>query len=211
MQDKIWALTDYVVNSVVVALEGAIFSEWRSVAKVLHLYTRPDNTCTGCPNCSCTQEGAHEHIAEAKHFFGSNPGGTTLKCENWNFSWKVEITWGCRGTIWFIEFFFKNHQEPRSKLSKLLMYWMKRRSSFLEIEIRPHWAELQRQKSFSIGLAGEKISKICVRKFSQIMVPRFQKCEKKKFEKNFQFFFQNLEKIKKNKLSVIVLQFFDFS
>ena len=28
------------------------------------------------------QEGAHEHIAEAKHFFGSNPGGTTLKCEN---------------------------------------------------------------------------------------------------------------------------------
>ena len=28
------------------------------------------------------QEGAHEHIAEARYFFGSNPGGTTLKCEN---------------------------------------------------------------------------------------------------------------------------------
>ena len=28
--------------------------------------------------------------------------------------------------VWFIEIFFKNHQDPRSKLSKLLMDWMKR-------------------------------------------------------------------------------------
>ena len=30
----------------------------------------------------------------------------------------------------------------RSKLSKLLMDWMKRQSSFPEFKIRPHWAEL---------------------------------------------------------------------
>ena len=40
MQEKIWALTDFVRNPEVVALVGAIFSEWQSVAKVLHLYTQ---------------------------------------------------------------------------------------------------------------------------------------------------------------------------
>ena len=89
-----------------------------------------------------SQEGAHEHIAEARHFFGSNPGGTTLKCENWNFSWKVEITGACMGMIRFIENFFKNHPGPRSKLSKLLMDRMKRRSSSRNFEFGPHWAEL---------------------------------------------------------------------
>ena len=53
------------------------------------------------------QEGAHEHIAESKHYFGSNPGGTTLKCENWHFSWKVEITGACMGIIRFIDFYLR--------------------------------------------------------------------------------------------------------
>ena len=39
--------TYYVVNSAVLALEGAIFPEWQSVAKVLYLYTRPDKTVQG--------------------------------------------------------------------------------------------------------------------------------------------------------------------
>ena len=42
--------------------------------------------------------------------------------------------WGFYGNDWFIDFFFKNHQEPRSKLSKLLMYRMKRESSLLDFQ-----------------------------------------------------------------------------
>ena len=40
-------LTDYVVDSVVVALKGAMSSEWRCVAQVRHLYTQilPDFYC----------------------------------------------------------------------------------------------------------------------------------------------------------------------
>ena len=54
-------------------------------------------------------------------------------------------------------------------------------------------------KYFIIGLAGEKISKKFFCKFSQIMVPRFQKCEKKFFEQNFEFFFRIWKKYKKKK------------
>ena len=42
--------------------------------------------------------------------------------------------WGFYGNDWFIDFFFKNHQEPRSKLSKLLMYRMKRESSLPDFQ-----------------------------------------------------------------------------
>ena len=43
------------------------------------------------------------------------------------------------GMIWFIESVLKNHQEPRSKLSKVLMNWMKRESSFPEFQIWSHF------------------------------------------------------------------------
>ena len=43
------------------------------------------------------QEGAHEHIAEARHFFGSNPGGTTLKCEKLKFLMDSRNHWGLYG------------------------------------------------------------------------------------------------------------------
>ena len=43
------------------------------------------------------QEGAHEHIAEARHFFGSNPGGTTLKCEKLKFLMESRNHWGLYG------------------------------------------------------------------------------------------------------------------
>ena len=54
------------------------------------------------------QGRAFGRFLEERHFLGSNPGRTSLRCGNRNFSRNVQIIAGCMRMICLIERFFKN-------------------------------------------------------------------------------------------------------
>ena len=92
------------------------------------------------------------------------------------------------GMIWFIEIFFKNHQEPRSKLSKLLMDWMKSEWA-TEIERSgPIGRNAPETKYFIIGLAGEKFQKNFFANFLRSWFLDSKNARKKNLKKISKFF-----------------------